>query len=425
MKQRTSLSTSLFFTLFLLFSGSAFSQSYTYTLWNWLPEYEKNFWELAVQEFNKSNNNTTIKLDYQKMDYLDMIPAIRAGANSSSGNLPDIQTIEFNQWPGYLREGVDNFFVPMNDIVAKEKGNLSEAHLQEYRANGNKYAISFQASPLVVFYRTDLVTGTGEGDPFPTWYDFSQHYKKSVTNGDPLVAIDIFDFQTFHGLFLQHGGQFMKGSQPALDASSTEILKSVLSYFKSINDAGAENFSVAEFVAGTFDEDIKNGKLAGFVMPDWVLPILKERFPDLEGKWKMQALPTWSSGYKGVAVGGTGYAIVKKANRSAQAEQTLRDFMYFAVYSLKMQSIYYKNFSLQMSNLQLANNKAAILFTDSYFGNQKLALDLREQLKDMAPRPMNESIVNMQALYEQNLLQFFDGSFTMEEFIQQIRSSMN
>ena len=77
-----------------------------------------------------------------------------------------------------------------------------------------------------------------------------------------------------------------------------------------------------------------------------------------------------------------------------------------------------------MSNLQLANNKAAILFTDPYFGNQKLALDLREQIKDMAPRPVDLSLSKVSTKFEEISPAYFEGKLTVQGLTNQLKQSV-
>jgi len=385
--------TTLFITISLLLvasivQGQSQKKSMELTLWNWNTDYERMLWEKAQEEYNKLDKEYEVSISYEQIPYTEIPQRVTNNLNNQEA-LPDILSIEYSQWPEYLDLALSDHFVPLNSIVEGRDKELSEATRREYIQNGNIYALSIQASPLIFAYRKDVMADHDISMPLRTWDDFLQAGKKLKNNGVDIALFDIESLNVWMTLFQQLGGKvFDSKGEYVLPEYSSKAADT----FRLLRDMQAgsgmtPNGNITDFVEGKLDSKLTNGSIAGIVHGDWILPIIKDHFPDQSGNWKVQPAPYWSSSPgTGVAMGGTGYALVDKNRRDDTYTEALKDFLNFSVLSFKMQAIYYKNLKLQMTNLELANNKAAILLEDDYFSGQALARDLRKAVKSMEPR---------------------------------------
>ena len=361
------------------------------TLWNWNTDYERMLWEKAQEEYNKLDKDFEVSISYEQVPFTEIPERVKNNLNNKEA-LPDILSIEYNQWPEYLSLSLSDHLIPLNSVIEGREDELSEATRREYIQNGNIYALPIQASPLIFAYRKDIMAKHNISMPLQTWDAFLEAGKTLQAKGVDIALFDVESLNVWMTLFQQLGGKvFNSGGEYILPEYSNKAAET----FRLMRDLQAgggmtSSGNITGFVEGELDNELRTGSIAGILHGDWILPMIKNHFPDLSSNWRVQPAPSWrSSPGTGVAMGGTGYALIDKNQGDAAYTEALKDFLDFSVLSFKMQAIYYKNLKLQMTNLDLANNKAAILLKDEYFSDQALARDLRKAVKSMEPRHLS------------------------------------
>lgn len=398
------------------FSTAQAQRTVTFELWNWLPEYEKQFWDKAADQFNAARKEAKIKMSYQGVGFNELPQQFLSTMQQSPKAGPDILTIEFNQWMFYTANKATGFLTDLSMMTNKPNAPFSAAFQEEYALGKQKYAVSFQASPLIFAYNHAKWSEIGIEGPIKTWEEFATAAETAHKKGKVLALIDVYDFQIWYGLFLQRGGAVADATGKSVLTAHFEDAVSVLDLLKRLQRAGVRDYSLPGFVSGNFVKDFHSGKLMGVVAGDWILPILKQQIPNQAGVWKLQPVPGWDKGHKGVATGGTGYAISVKPGRTPEDQKLLRDFVEFAVLSTQMQALYYKENMLQMTNLQIINNRAVITLEDPFFGGQKPAAELREEIKDLAVRRLSLKQSELVKTFTAEIGNFYDGKISSADF---------
>ena len=407
---------------FVLFAaGSAFSQTRTVNIkfWNWLPDLEKLYWESAVADYNAANPSVNLNIEYVKIPYASFAEEFERNL-ADPNSLPDILSIEFFHWPFYLDKGLTDNFVDLTPHLTKQAENLSEANLAEYTFGGKKFAVSYQAAPFIFAYREDILSANGIKTPIDTWSDFYVAAEKLKPKGIQLTLMDVRETQVFYSLFLQRGGQVYDSDQRyVFDNYRTEAVD----VLKFLYDLKRNNLvpaaDLTDFLEGRMRAPYNRGQIAGISAGDWVLPKIKEMHPQHSGSWRVQKLPAWpENDFKGVAYGGTGFAIVDRPDRSVTDKQIIAEFVTKSVLSLKNQARFYGEHKMQPTNLSLFNNKSAILLRDSYYGDQQLALTLREAIKNSAPRNVSSSYYEFMKGIEKVITEVMAGRKTPEQALE-------
>jgi len=387
------------------------NKSMELTLWNWNTNYERAMWDKAVQQYNALNRPYKVSINYEQIEFTELTDTFKSNIGQND-ELPDILSIEHSQWPIYKDMNLSDLFIPLNSLITNRSEELSEATKKEYTQNGNLYAISIQSSLMVFAYRADILENHNIEHPIKTWDNFLRAKKVLKSNGIDLAVFDIESFNVWLALYLQAGGKLFDGAGNYLLPNYTKEATQSFEYLKNLQAIEEYNeTNITQFVDGGLNPLFRNGKLAGVINGDWILPMIKNHFPDQKGKWQVQPAPSWTTSTQGVAMGGTGYALVKKTYHDKTYEDGLKDFLNFSVFSFRMQAQYYKDLTLQMTNLDLAGNKAAILMEDEYFSNQKIGLVLKDAVKTMKPRqlPGDEKLTIFTSAFEKTQTAILNG----------------
>ena len=409
--------------LLLVFTGSGFAQSdkqtITVTFWNWLPHMEQPFWDAAVEEYNKKHPGINIVIEWKTHDFMEIVGDFSTSLETRQ-HMPDVMSIEYFHWPEFLGNAFMNHLVDLTPLVERQRGNISEASMAEFSHNGKKFAVSYQAAPFVFAYREDLLRDNDINPPLETWTDFYSAANRLKAKGIDLAMFDLSGAQAFFSLFLQRGGKVFDENQNFVFPNYRDEAVSVLNFMVSLNNEGLISDSkIADFMNGLETRRFSQGEIAGLAAGDWILPRLKELHPELSGLWRVQPLPRWRDvGYDGVANGGTGFAVVRRADRSADELNIIADFLVESVYSLKNQALFFKSRSLQMTNLALFNNKSAILMRDPYFDDQQLALVLREAIKNSATRSIGAKYYEFNTRMNELIRDVMSGKTTAEQALE-------
>ena len=398
----------------------------TFKLWSWIPNYEKSYFNLAAKEFNKENPQTPVAITYTHYNFNDLLPQLEKD-HGKDNVLPDIVAIEFRQWPNYEAAGPGKYLVNLNEVYDQDAAELFNNTRYEYVYHKQHYALGWQAAPLIFAYRKDVLDKLGITSPLKTWGDFKQAAVKAHDAGKILALMEVKDPQIFYGLFLQKGGDVYDSKGNFVFPKYESQAREVFQFLKYLHDkAGFGKRRVNDFMSGKFTTQFDKADISGLVAGDWVLMVIKKLFPEQRGQWRIQAAPVWSNNkYKGVAFGGTGYALVKKSSRTQKEQALLKKFITFATISFHMQALYFKMSNIQMTNKMLSSRVYAITFTDPYLGDQKTLLDLHGELEDMAPRYVYpglntffNKLLNIQGDY-------IDGKISLNQLITELSKKPN
>ncbi|WP_080503739.1 ABC transporter substrate-binding protein [Renibacterium salmoninarum] len=150
-------------------SASAADPSGAITFWSPLAGMDK-----VAAAFNASQSKITVKFETAPNGanggYAKLSTAITAG------NGPDIATIEYPQLPQFVS---NDQIQPLDGLI--DKANTVDKFADEIRSMvqfGDKtYGLPYDAAPMVMYYRQDLLGKAGVGTP-KTWQEFEEAGQK-------------------------------------------------------------------------------------------------------------------------------------------------------------------------------------------------------------------------------------------------------
>lgn len=260
--------------------------------------------ENALPGFKEKYPN--VDVDLQVFGWNDLLPKLQATLTAGEG-APDVVEIFSNQVVEFGGSGV---FTPLNDRIEPYRDNLTSfALLDSIAEDGNIYALVWDVSPSLLYYRSDIFEAEGI-DPatLQTWDDLIAAGEK-VTHDDQYMFLTASQatypqyWNYFTGMLSQYGGSPFDAQGNITINESDNALK-VLQTMEAIDQAEIA-LDVDSWWTPAFEGAIKSGNLASFASGAFHISILKGVDPESEGLWRVQLAPTFADGEKtGIFVGG-------------------------------------------------------------------------------------------------------------------------
>ncbi|MGX5696613.1 ABC transporter substrate-binding protein [Agromyces soli] len=286
------------------------------------PSGEITFWsaipgmDAVTEAFNESQDDITVTFEEIPNGggggYAKLATAI------SAGDGPDVAGFEYAQLPQFI--GSDSL-VPLDDLVpADTLAEYSDSVMNLVTFNDSVYGMPYDAPPLVMYYRQDILDAAGVEVP-TTWDEFKAAAQavRQTSPGTYLASFNPNEPAVQAALSWQAGAQWFD-----IDGDSWKV---------GIDDK--QSTKVAEYWQGLIDEDLvkvqpsfsdewtadlANGVTAGVVGASWSAAGIKSRTEasGQAGKWVAAVPPTWGDEANAL-YGGTSFAITKNSENPAAA----------------------------------------------------------------------------------------------------------
>ncbi|WP_404429897.1 sugar ABC transporter substrate-binding protein [Microbacterium lacus] len=266
--------------------------------------------------FNASQDDITVNFEEipngANGGYTKLAAAIEAGTG------PDVAGIEYDRLPGFV---ANDQLTPINDLIGAELFDDYDPQVRELVTFGDApYALPYDAPPLVMWYRQDLLDAAGAQVP-TTWDEFEEA-ARAVKAANPSSYITGFftNEPQLAPLSWQAGAEWfsVEDDQWKVDINGDESTE-VADYWQSLIDQ-----DLVKPILGFSDEwtaDLNSGVIAGWVGGSWSASGLKTRTEGAgqAGKWIAAAPPSWDGEPSGALSGGTSFAITQNTKNSAAA----------------------------------------------------------------------------------------------------------
>ncbi|MFI1940003.1 ABC transporter substrate-binding protein [Streptomyces purpureus] len=282
----------------------------TITFWGWAKGSKE-----VVDAFNASHTN--IRVTFEE------IPSGNAGGYAKisnavkAGNAPDLVSIEYPSLPEFVSAG------SLQDIGAHftedDRKKLLPQAVDLTTLGGRTWAVPFDATPQVFYYRKDLFAKYGVQAP-KTWDEFRAAAEK-VKKADAKARIATFfpdDPTTFEAMAWQAGAQWFKAEDDTWKVDTTDpATTKVTAYWQGLLDAGLvhNNASFSPEWTGS----LKNGGTIGYLGASWGAGVLKGTLPEQSGKWAAAPMPSWDGKPASGMLGGSTFAVTKGSEKAAAA----------------------------------------------------------------------------------------------------------
>lgn len=335
---------------------------------NWMENLIDELW---------SDANPNVNINIVHTPYNDLWPKLQTVFVAGSG-IPDIVDVGTGQLGQYVRDPGNEPFVPLNDIIGDQITDLSKpSATQTWTVRGNIYGIGNEVNPVLLYYRHDLFDEMGLDAEAPgTWNEFAEMLGGPVMDaGRGLFPVSTNGWSDFYIQLHQAGGEFFDAEGNVQVASDLAV--EVLSWQKAQLDSGVY------IEQGTGDGQyalMNEGAYVTIWGAPWYQGFMKINAPDLEGKWKMRALPSWGDGgFATVPRGGTGMCITLASEVKDEAWEYIRVSNLTAEGSL----LAFRDMNLFPSYIPVWESEE-LLRTDDYFSGQKPGEYIAEAAAAMA-----------------------------------------
>ncbi|BCW63013.1 sugar ABC transporter substrate-binding protein [Arthrobacter sp. TS-15] len=279
------------------------------TFWSALPNMDK-----VAQAFNNSQDKIKVKFETVPTGanggYAKLAAAIGAGT------APDVATVEYYALPQFASS---DQLQPLDGVVAKEtleKYNDSSKSLVQL--GGKTWALPYDAPPMLMWYREDLLAGAGSSVP-QTWKEFEAAGKavQAKYPGTYLASFNPNEPTWFAGLAWQNDARWFSAQDTTWnvgvnDAASKEVADL---WQRMIND---KTVKVVNSYSDEWTADIATGKAAGIAGASWSATSIQARAKGQEKKWIAAKLPQWNTPATSL-YGGSTFAVPKTSKNPAAA----------------------------------------------------------------------------------------------------------
>ena len=270
--------------------------------------------DLVAQAFNDSQDDIEVVFESIPSGpdgYAKLSTAIGAD------NAPDVATIEYFALPEFV---TSDRLTPLDDYVSEATLNeFNEVSKSLVQLGGNTWALPYDAPPMLIWYRQDLLDAAGVEVP-TTWEEFEKAGEAVLEEtGSYLASFNANESSWFAGLAWQNGSQWFAAGEDSWqvgigDAPSEEVS----ALWQRMLDAGTVK-AVPSFT-DEWTADMVEGRAAGVVGASWSANAIYSRVKDAgqQGKWIAAELPSWGEDIAPL-YGGSTYAVPKTSENPAAA----------------------------------------------------------------------------------------------------------
>ncbi|RUS48997.1 sugar ABC transporter substrate-binding protein [Cohnella sp. AR92] len=313
--------------------------------------------------------NPGVKVDVQAIPWDAAHDKLLTAVASKEG--PDVIQMGTTWIPEFAEAGALLDLAPyIEKDPALKADNFFDGAIQTTQFNGVTVGIPWYVETRALFYRSDLLADVGYPEGPKTWDELKDAAEKLVAKGGKghyAVNIDAKD-QNYLSMFAWQAGSDIIDSnrQPLFNKPEyVEAMNYLNSFYKEkLVPVGSELDTFAAF---------KDGTLPMFISGPWMIQGVKEKDPEIEGKWTIKTLPANKNNKS--LMGGSDLSIFKYSKHPEEAAKFI-SFM--------------SGMDAQLKYYETSNSLPALkeAWNDSRFTSDPLISAFGEQLKVAVPTPM-------------------------------------
>jgi multiple sugar transport system substrate-binding protein len=270
----------------------------------------------AVTAFNESQDDVVVEFEQYPSPAEGGLAKLTNGI--TAGNAPDLATVEYPDLPSIVSGGG---IVPVTDIAADVLGEMPENILSAVTFADDRWAVPYDAPPMVYFYRADVFEAAGVDVP-TTWEEF-EAAGKAVAEENPGTAIASFypnEPKLLAGLSWQAGAQWFGTTD---DSWIVDIAggtsQDVAELWQRMVDDDTARYQQA--FSEDWANDLDSGSVAGVVGAVWGAAGLASRTESSAGEWRVAELPTWDGAPASALYGGSTFVVAETSEHPEAAAE--------------------------------------------------------------------------------------------------------
>ncbi|MGF6822389.1 multiple sugar transport system substrate-binding protein [Microbacterium sp. ZKA21] len=266
--------------------------------------------------FNESQDDIVVTFEEIPNGANGGYTKLAAAIDSDTG--PDVVGIEYYRLPGFV--GAEQV-IPIDELVPSDVVGEFGDQVRDLVTFGDAtYALPYDAPPLVMWYRQDVLDAAGVEVP-KTWDEFEDAARAvRASNPDAYLTSFFTNEPQLAPLAWQAGAEWFTVEDDHWKVSiDDEATTMVADYWQKLIDE-----DLVKPQLGFSDEwtaDLASGVVNGWVGGSWSASGLKARTEESgqAGKWIAAAPPSWDGEQTGALSGGTGFAVTESSKNTAAA----------------------------------------------------------------------------------------------------------
>lgn len=231
--------------------------------------------------------NPGVKVEVQAIPWDSAHDKLLTAVASKSG--PDVIQMGTTWIPEFAAAGALKDLTPYVEKDANLKPeNFFDGANQTTQYEGKTVGIPWYVETRALFYRSDLLGEVGYPEGPKTWDELKDAAKKLVAKGGPghyAMPIEAKD-PIYAAIFAWQNGSDVIDSNRQAQFNQPAYVEAI-NYLKSFYDEGlSPKGTDMDTVAG-----FKDGTIPMFISGPWMISTVKEKAPEINGKWTVTTLP--------------------------------------------------------------------------------------------------------------------------------------
>lgn len=248
--------------------------------------------------FEQENPNIKVRVVQipWNLAYDKMITAV------AGGTAPDLAQVGTTWMAAFAAMGA---LLPLDEFVERSETVSADLFFPGSWSTGKVgavvYGIPWYVDVRVLYYRTDILQAAGFEQPPATWEELFRVGQALAEKGDYGLALSSH-WQEFLPFVWQAGGRVLDETFTEPRVTEPEFIEA-LEFFVSLFQAGIAP------IGETIDlfEAFRTGFYPMFFSGPWMVELISQRLPDIEGKWSISLMPQKAT--RASFVGGSNWAI--------------------------------------------------------------------------------------------------------------------
>lgn len=233
------------------------------------------------------DKNPGIKVEVQAIPWDTAHDKLLTAVASKNG--PDVIQMGTTWIPEFAAAGALKDMAPyIEQYPSMKADNFFDGAVQTTKYEDKTVAVPFYVETRAMFYRTDLLGEVGYPEGPKTWDELKDASQKLVAKGGaghyalPIEGKD----SIFTAIFAwQNGSELIDSSrQPQFNQPA---YVDTINYLKSFYDEGLSPLGTDLDTVAAF----KDGTMGMFISGPWMIQTVKEKAPEIDGKWAVTTLP--------------------------------------------------------------------------------------------------------------------------------------
>ncbi|WP_335808476.1 sugar ABC transporter substrate-binding protein [Halobacillus litoralis] len=264
-------------------SSSSEGDENTVTVWA-MGEEGKKLKEFS-KDFEEKNEGLTVDVQAIPWDtaHDKLLTAV------ASGNGPDVVQLGTTWVPEFAEAGaLLDLSEYMEDYPNFAKENYFDGSVTTMEHNDQVVGIPWYADTRVIYYRKDILKEAGYEEAPKTWDELKDAAQTLAERGEDSYGLDIDrNDQITPFIFAWQNGYEANLEEGNLNFDSPEF-KEAIQYYTSYFEEGISQKQEGKDIVEAF----KDGSKPMFFSGPWMINIINDQAPDLEGKWSTAVMPT-------------------------------------------------------------------------------------------------------------------------------------